>query len=89
MSPRTVFGTLAVLVFPAGRKIGGSAEVFLRLMTYDDPRDRDRWRHFDVAVEGRRVGTISNSFGAIGAAGLNVGLSGSSSREAARAVRPS
>ena len=77
MSPRTVFGTLAVLVFPAGRKIGGSAEVFLRLMTYDDPRDRDRWRHFDVAVDGRRVGTISNSFGMNRElAGLNVGLSG-------------
>ena len=77
MSPRTVFGTLAVLVFPAGRNIGGSAEVFLRLMTYDDPRDRDRWRHFDVAVEGRRVGTISNSFRMNRElAGLNVGLSG-------------
>ena len=76
MSPRTVFGTLAVLVFPAGRKIGGSAEVFLRLMTYDDPRDRDRWRHFDVQVEGRRVGTISNSFRMNRElAGLNVGLS--------------
>ena len=77
MSPRTVFGTLAVLVFPAGRNIGGSAEVFLRLMTYDDPRDRDRWRHFDVAVDGRRVGTISNSFRMNRElAGLNVGLSG-------------
>ena len=76
MSPRTVFGTLAVLVFPAGRKIGGSAEVFLRLMTYDDPRDRDRWRHFDIAVDGRRVGTISNSFRMNRElAGLNVGLS--------------
>ena len=76
MSPRTVFGTLAVLVFPAGRNIGGSAEVFLRLMTYDDPRDRDRWRHFDVAVDGRRVGTISNSFRMNRElAGLNVGLS--------------
>ena len=76
MSPRTVFGTLAVLVFPAGRKIGGSAEVFLRLMTYDDPLDRDRWRHFDVAVDGRSVGTISNSFGMNRElAGLGVGLS--------------
>ena len=76
MSPRTVFGTLAVLVFPAGRKIGGSAEVFLRLMTYDDPRDRERWRHFDVAVDGQRVGTISNSFGMDRElAGLNIGLS--------------
>ena len=77
MSPRTVFGTLAVLVFPAGRNMGGSAVVFLRLMTYDDPRDRDRWRHFDVAVDGRRVGTISNSFRMNRElAGLNVGLSG-------------
>ena len=32
-------------------------------MTYDDPRDRDLSRHFDVAVDGRRVGTISNEFG--------------------------
>ena len=51
--------------------------MFLRLMTYDDPRDRDRWRHFDVAVDGRRVGTISNSFRMNRElAGLNVGLSG-------------
>ena len=61
MSPRSVFGNLAVLVFPARTR--GIAAVFLRLMTYDDPRDRDRWRHFDVAVDGRRVGTISNEFG--------------------------
>ena len=74
MSPRSVFGNLAVLVFPARTR--GIAAVFLRLMTYDDPRDRDRWRHFDVAVDGRRVGTISNSFGMNRElAGLKVGLS--------------
>ena len=74
MSPRSVFGNLAVLVFPARTR--GIAAVFLRLMTYDDPRDRDRWRHFDVAVDGRRVGTISNSFGMNRElAGLGVGLS--------------
>ena len=73
MSPRSVFGTLSVLVFPARPR--GIAAVFLRLMTYDDPRDRDRWRHFDVAVDGRRVGTISNSFGMNRElAGLEVGL---------------
>ena len=73
MSPRSVFGNLAVLVFPARTR--GIAAVFLRLMTYDDPRDRDRWRHFDVAVDGRRVGTISNSFGMNRElAGLEVGL---------------
>ena len=32
-------------------------------MTYNDPRDRDLSRHFDVVVDGRRVGTISNEFG--------------------------
>ena len=75
MSPRTVFGTLAVLVFPAGHRLPRRAAVFLRLMTYDDPLDRDRWRHFDVAVDGRRVGTISNSFGMNRElAGLEVGL---------------
>ena len=74
MSPRSVFGNLAVLVFPARTR--GIAAVFLRLMTYDDPRDRDRWRHFDVAVDGQRVGTISNSFGMDRElAGLNIGLS--------------
>ena len=76
MSPRSVFGTLSVLVFPAGRRLPRRAAVFLRLMTYDDPLDRDRWRHFDVAVDGRSVGTISNSFGMNRElAGLNVGLS--------------
>ena len=76
MSPRSVFGNLAVLVFPAGHRLPRRAAVFLRLMTYDDPLDRDRWRHFDVAVDGRRVGTISNSFGMNRElAGLGVGLS--------------
>ena len=64
MSPRTVFGTLAVLVFPAGRteETRGRVGVFLRLMVYDEQGDA-RSRHFDVAVDGRRVGTISNEFG--------------------------
>ena len=77
MSPRTVFGTLAVLVFPAGRteETRGRVGVFLRLMVYDEQGDA-RSRHFDVAVDGRRVGTISNSFGMNRElAGLGVGLS--------------
>ena len=64
-SPDGAFGNLSVLVFPAGRTEAtrGRVGVFLRLMTYDDPRDRDLSRHFDVVVDGRRVGTISNEFG--------------------------
>ena len=64
MSPRRVFGNLAVLVFPAGRTEAtrGRVGVFLRLMVYDE-RGEARSRHFDVAVDGRRVGTISNEFG--------------------------
>ena len=64
-SPDGAFGNLSVLVFPAGRTEGtrGRVGVFLRLMTYDDPRDRDLSRHFDVVVDGRRVGSISNEFG--------------------------
>ena len=63
MSPRRVFGNLSVLVFPAGRteETRGRVGVFLRLMVYE-PGDA-RSRHFDVAVDGRRVGTISNEFG--------------------------
>ena len=63
MSPRSVFGTLAVLVFPAGRteETRGRVGVFLRLMVYEPGEARSR--HFDVAVDGRRVGTISNEFG--------------------------
>ena len=64
MSPRSVFGNLAVLVFPAGRTEGtrGRVGVFLRLMVYDE-RGEALTRHFDVTVDGRRVGTISNEFG--------------------------
>ena len=64
MSPRRVFGNLSVLVFPAGRteETRGRVGVFLRLMVYDEQGDA-RSRHFDVAVDGRRVGTISNEFG--------------------------
>ena len=64
MSPRRAFGNLAVLVFPAGRteETRGRVGVFLRLMVYDEQGDA-RSRHFDVAVDGRRVGTISNEFG--------------------------
>ncbi len=64
-SPDGAFGNLSVLVFPAGRTEGtrGRVGVFLRLMTYDDPRDHELSRHFDVVVDGRRVGTISNEFG--------------------------
>ena len=63
MSPRRVFGNLSVLVFPAGRteETRGRVGIFLRLMVYE-PGDA-RSRHFDVAVDGRRVGTISNEFG--------------------------
>ena len=64
MSPRRVFGNLSVLVFPAGRteETRGRVGIFLRLMVYDEQGDA-RSRHFDVAVDGRRVGTISNEFG--------------------------
>ena len=63
-SPDGAFGNLSVLVFPAGRteKTRGRVGVFLRLMTYDEPGETLS-RHFDVAVDGRRVGTISNEFG--------------------------
>ena len=63
MSPRRVFGNLSVLVFPAGRteETRGRVGVFLRLMVYEPGEARSR--HFDVAVDGRRVGTISNEFG--------------------------
>ena len=64
MSPRRVFGNLSVLVFPAGRteETRGRVGVFLRLIVYHEQGDA-RSRHFDVAVDGRRVGTISNEFG--------------------------
>ena len=63
MSPRRVFGNLSVLVFPVGRteETRGRVGVFLRLMVYEPGEARSR--HFDVAVDGRRVGTISNEFG--------------------------
>ena len=64
MSQRRVFGNLSVLVFPAGRteETRSRVGIFLRLMVYDEQGDA-RSRHFDVAVDGRRVGTISNEFG--------------------------
>ena len=63
-SPDGAFGNLSVLVFPAGRTEAkrGRVGVFLRLMVYDEPGEA-LTRHFDVAVDGRRVGTISNEFG--------------------------
>ena len=63
LSPRRVFGNLSVLVFPAGRteETRGRVGIFLRLMVYEPGEARSR--HFDVAVDGRRVGTISNEFG--------------------------
>ena len=62
-SPDGAFGNLSVLVFPAGRteETRGRVGVFLRLMVYEPGEARSR--HFDVAVDGRRVGTISNEFG--------------------------
>ena len=64
-SPDGAFGNLSVLVFPAGRTEGtrGRVGVFLRLMVYGDEQGDALTRHFDVAVEGRRIGTISNEFG--------------------------
>ena len=64
MSPGIVFGSLSLLVFPTGRTEAsrGRVGVFLRLMVYNH-QDVHRSRHFDVAVNGQRVGTVSNSFG--------------------------
>ena len=64
LSPHRVFGNLSVLVFPVGRteETRGRVGVFLRLMVYDEPGEA-RSRHFDVTVDGHRVGTISNEFG--------------------------
>lgn len=64
MSPGIVFGSLSLLVFPTGRTEAsrGRVGVFLRLMVYNQ-QDVHRSRHFDIAVNGRRVGTVSNSFG--------------------------
>lgn len=61
LGPGRVFGDLELVLYPCGATCGARAALYLKLAVYGS--GPTALRRFDVAVDGRAVGTITHAFG--------------------------